>query len=227
MNDVSGSIGDKSSAIRVWDWPVRLTHWLFVACIVVSWWSAEQREMEWHRYSGYALLGLLIFRIYWGFAGSSSARFSHFLRGPSGVMAYLRESREAHKQSRRDAGHNPLGGLSVAAMLLLMLAQVLIGLFVSDVDGIESGPLSHLVSFDASRTLAEIHEVVFNVILALVGLHIAAILFYLLAKRDNLIVAMLTGQRRDPRMQAMRPVPAWRILPGIVLASGVVWWIAT
>jgi cytochrome b len=113
-------------------------------------------------------------------------------------------------------------------MIALMLTQVSIGLFVSDVDGIESGPLSHLVSFDTSRTLAEIHEVVFNVILTLIGLHIVAILFYLLVKRDNLIVAMLTGRRRAAgRVSAMRTVPAWRIIPGIVLASGVVWWVAS
>ena len=111
-------------------------------------------------------------------------------------------------------------------MLSLMLAQVLIGLFVSDVDGLESGPLSHLVSFDASRTLAEIHELVFNVILGLVALHIAAILFYLLAKRDNLIVAMLTGKRRAARMTSMTRVPAWRVIPGIALAASVVWWLA-
>ena len=202
---------------------MRLTHWLFVFCITLSWWTAEENAMDWHRYSGYALLGLLVFRIYWGFAGSSSARFSQFLTGPRGIVAYLREPRESH----RDAGHNPLGGWSVAVMLTLMLAQVLIGLFVSDVDGIESGPLSHLVSFDTSRTLADIHEVVFNVILTFVGLHIAAILFYLLARKDNLVVAMLTGHRRNVRVKPMLPVPAWRILPGIALASGVVWWIAS
>jgi cytochrome b len=207
--------------VRVWDWPVRLTHWLFVCCLVVSWWSAEQRAMDWHRYSGYALLGLLIFRIYWGFAGSSSARFSTFVRGPGSVISYVRGASE-----HRSAGHNPLGGWSVAAMLILMLAQVLIGLFVSDVDGLESGPLSHWVSFDASRTLAEIHEVVFNVILGLVALHIGAILFYALAKRDNLIVAMLTGRRRNVRMTSMTPVPAWRVVPGIALAVSVVWWVA-
>lgn len=209
--------------VRVWDWPVRLTHWLFVFCIAVSWWSAEQHAMDWHRYSGYTLLGLLIFRIYWGFAGSSSARFSQFLRGPRGLVAYLRESREGH----RHAGHNPLGGWSVAAMLTLMLAQVVIGLFVSDVDGLESGPLSHLVSFDTSRTLAEIHEIVFNVMLTLIALHVAAILFYLLVKRDNLVSAMLTGKRSNVRMMAMTPVPAWRVIPGVVLASGVVWWVAS
>jgi cytochrome b len=212
-----------STEIRVWDWPVRLTHWLFVFCLTLSWWSAEQRAMDWHRYSGYALLGLLVFRIYWGFAGSSSARFSTFVRGPNSVIAYIRGSRE----QRVDAGHNPLGGWSVAAMLTLMLTQVLIGLFVSDVDGLESGPLSHLVSFGASRTLADIHEIVFNVILGLVALHLAAILFYLLAKRDNLIVAMLTGKRRNVRMSSMIPVPAWRVLPGIGLAVGVVWWVAS
>jgi len=178
--------------------------------------------MNLHRYSGYALLGLLVFRIYWGFAGSSSARFSAFVRGPGSIVSYLRSSRERH----RTAGHNPLGGWSVAAMLTLMLAQVLIGLFVSDVDGLESGPLSHLVSFDASRTLAEIHEVVFNLVLGLVALHLAAILFYLLAKRDNLIVAMLTGKRRAARMSSMTPVPAWRVIPGIALAVCVIWWVA-
>lgn len=178
--------------------------------------------MEWHRYSGYALLGLLIFRIYWGFCGSSSARFSTFVRGLGSVVSYVRGD-GAH----RDAGHNPLGGWSVAAMLTLMLAQVLIGLFVSDVDGLESGPLSHLVSFEASRTLAEIHEIAFNAILALVALHIAAILFYLFARRDNLIVAMLTGQRRATGMSSMTPVPAWRVIPGIALAASVVWWVAS
>jgi cytochrome b len=82
------------------------------------------------------------------------------------------------------------------------------------------------VSFDASRTLAEIHEIVFNLVLGLVALHLAAILFYLLAKRDNLIVAMLTGKRRAARMSSMTPVPAWRVIPGIALAVCVVWWVA-
>jgi cytochrome b len=223
VNDARYAPDDVSvTDVPIWDWPVRLTHWLFVFCIAVSWWSAEQRAMDWHRYSGYTLLGLLIFRIYWGLVGSSSARFSRFLRGPRGLIAYLREPREVH----RDAGHNPLGGWSVAAMLTLMLAQVTIGLFVSDVDGLESGPLSHLVSFDASRTLAETHEIVFNVILALLALHVAAILFYLLVRRDNLIGAMITGKRRNARMRPLQPVPAWRIVPGVALAATVVWWVA-
>jgi cytochrome b len=222
MNDARPAPLDPSAHVRIWDWPLRLTHWLFVFCIAVSWWSAEQHAMDWHRYSGYALLGLLIFRIYWGFAGSSSARFSQFIRGPGKLIAYFREPRGAP----RDAGHNPLGGWSVAAMLILMLSQVVIGLFVSDVDGLESGPLSHLVSFETSRTLADVHEIVFNAILALIALHIAAILFYLLVKRDNLIGAMVTGRRRNVQIAAMMPAPAWRVIPGVVLATAIVWWVA-
>jgi cytochrome b len=112
-------------------------------------------------------------------------------------------------------------------MLTLMLSQVVIGLFVSDVDGLESGPQSHLVSFDTSRTLAGVHEIVFNVILSLIALHIAAILFYLLVKRNNLIGAMITGRRRTVPMTEMTPVPGWRVIPGVVLATAVVWWVAT
>jgi cytochrome b len=223
MNDASHAPTGPSTEIRIWDWPLRLTHWLFVSCIAVSWWSAERHAMDWHRYSGYALLGLLVFRIYWGIAGSSTARFSQFIRGPGKLFAYLREPRGEH----RDAGHNPLGGWSVAAMLTLMLSQVVIGLFVSDVDGLESGPQSHLVSFDTSRTLAGVHEIVFNVILSLIALHIAAILFYLLVKRNNLIGAMITGRRRTVPMTEMTPVPGWRVIPGVVLATAVVWWVAT
>jgi cytochrome b len=208
-----------ASAIRVWDLPVRLTHWLFVACIAVSWWTAEERQMEWHRYSGYVLLGLLVFRIYWGFAGSSTARFSDFLRGPRKIVEYLRTPRT----HRAVPGHNPLGGWSVIAMLTLMTLQVGIGLFVSDVDGLESGPLSHLVSFDTSRTLAELHETIFNVLLIFIGLHVAAVFFYLLYLRDNLIAGMVSGRRRHHASQGMSTVPAWRIVPGIVLAATVVW----
>jgi cytochrome b len=211
--------------VRVWDLPVRLTHWLLVACIAVSWWTAEERQMEWHRYSGYALLGLLVFRVYWGFAGSSTARFSDFLRGPRKIVEYLRQPR-TQRAVPGLSGHNPLGGWSVIAMLALMALQVGIGLFVSDVDGLESGPLSHLVSFDTSRTLAELHETLFNVLLTFIALHVAAVIFYLLYLRDNLIAAMVSG-RHERASQGMSTVPVWRVLPGIAIAATVVWIIAS
>src|SRR5688572_22217569 len=101
--------------------------------------------MDWHRYSGYTMLGLLTFRIYWGIAGSSTARFARFVAGPRAVLNHLRLPRE---ERARVMGHTPLGGWSVVALLLAMIVQVSLGLFATDIDGIESGPLSHLVSFD-------------------------------------------------------------------------------
>ena len=156
---------------QIWDLPLRITHWLLVACIAVSWWTAEQRHMDWHRYSGYTLLGLLVFRVYWGFAGSSTARFSEFICGPRAVLEYVRRKHPAGVP-----GHNPLGGWSVVAMLVLMSVQVGLGLFVTDVDGLESGPLSHLVSFETGRTLAEWHEETFDVLLAFLGLQVSRVM---------------------------------------------------
>ena len=209
------------TTVAVWDVPVRLFHWLIVAGIAVSWWSAEYRLINVHRYSGYTVLGLLVFRIYWGVFGSPTARFAQFMRGPRATVDYLRTP-AAHVTP----GHNPLGAWSVVAMLLLLLTQVTIGLFVTDIDGLESGPLSYLVSFETSRTLADAHEVVFNVLLGLIALHVAAILFYLFARRTNLIAAMITG-RRTPltRVEPTTFASSWRIWPGVALALVVVWFV--
>jgi cytochrome b len=208
-------------AIPIWDLPIRLTHWLLVLCVAFSWWSAEQRLMDWHRYSGYTVLGLLVFRIYWGVAGSSTARFAHFVAGPRAVLAHLRQRRE---ERARIIGHSPLGGWSVLALLLAMLTQVTLGLFATDIDGLESGPLSHLVSFDAGRAFAEVHEASFDVLLALIALHVVAILFYLVCERNNLVTAMLSGRKRMAAdAPGMRPAPAWRLWTGVALASIVVW----
>jgi len=210
-----------ANSVAVWDLPIRLFHWLIVAAIAVSWWSAETRLMNIHRYSGYSLLGLLVFRMYWGIVGSPTARFAHFVRGPGAIARYVREP-AAHAAP----GHNPLGGWSVIAMLGLLITQVAIGLFVTDIDGLESGPLSYLVSFEASRALAEAHEIIFNVLLALIALHVAAILFYLFARRQNLIGAMVTG-RRSGTLIGAKLVSLWRIWPGVALALGVVWVVAS
>jgi cytochrome b len=216
MNEAS------SSTVVVWDLPIRVLHWLIVIAVGVSWWSAEQRLMDVHRYSGYALLGVLVFRIYWGLVGSPTARFSRFVRGPSAVLTYLRSPPVA-----APPGHNPLGGWSVIAMLVLLLTQVGLGLFVTDIDGLESGPLSYLVSFEASRELAESHELVFNIILGFIALHLVAVLFYLVVRRTNLIGAMFTGRRPAHAVNdSVAHVSLMRIWPGIALAALAVWIVA-
>lgn len=201
---------------RVWDLPTRVVHWLFVIGLGVSWWTAETGRMEWHRWSGYTLLALVLFRLYWGFVGGSTARFGNFVRGPRAILAYLRGA------SRDSIGHNPLGALSVLALLGLLLLQIVLGLFAVDVDGIESGPLSLYVSFETGRVCAEWHDVVFNVLLALVALHVVAVLYYLLFKRRNLIGAMLTGKRVfDGDVAPLTSASLLRLVIGLSL-SGVI-----
>lgn len=206
--------------VRLWDAPVRIVHWSLVALICFSWWAAED-HLNWHRWSGYAIIGLVLFRIYWGFAGGGAARFASFVKGPKAIAAY------AATVSRRDAsvtsGHNPLGALSVLAILLVLLAQVATGLFAVDVDAFEGGPFSDRVSFDQGRQIAEWHELSFRVLQALVGLHLAAILFYALWKRTNLVGAMITGKRILPSDPGLARAPAWRLIVGVVLAAAIAW----
>lgn len=185
--------------VRVWDLPVRLFHWLLVLCLVVSWWSAETREMEIHYYSAMVILGLLIFRLIWGVVGSSTARFTSFVASPAAVISFIRSKNRLHSKS----GHSPLGGYSVVALLTVLITQVTTGLFATDLDGLESGPLSYLVSFEVSRSAAEIHGAAFNILLALVILHVVSIFFYLVARKTNLIWPMFTGS-------AVKSEPDWK-----------------
>jgi len=204
--------------VRVWDVPVRLVHWLMVLTVAAAWWTAETGRLEWHQYAGYALLALVIFRIYWGFFGSATARFRQFVRGPRVIGSYLKGRWAA------SPGHNPLGALSVLALLALLLVQVVLGLFTVDVDGIESGPLSSYVSFEAGRVAAAWHDKLFDALLWLIGLHIAAVLFYVLYKKESLISAMLHGKRAhatDP--SELKRASRARLVIGVVLASALTW----
>src|SRR5690606_36737039 len=145
---------------QVWDLPVRLTHWLIVALVAFSWWTAEINNLQWHSWSGYALLVLIIFRIYWGFVGSSTARFSSFIKGPVTVARYA--ARQISRSVAPTVGHNPLGGWSELLLCSLLLGQIVLGLFSEDVDGLASGPLSYLVSYDRARWAAYTHELLFD-----------------------------------------------------------------
>lgn len=206
----------------LWDLPTRLVHWLLVVLLLVAWFTGGE-NMQLHRWTGYTILGLLVFRLWWGVAGGSTARFAHFLTGPGKTLAYLRTL--GSRSAGETAGHNPLGAWSVLAMIVVMLVQVGLGLFASDIDGLESGPLSHLVDFDASRAAAELHELTFRVLQALVALHIAAVAFYWIWKRQNLIGAMITG-KRPFQGEALRQAKAWSYLVGLALAVLVAWFIA-
>lgn len=182
--------------------------------------------MDWHRRSGLALLGVLAFRIFWGFAGPVTARFGSFVKGPRSVIAYARSLLGgAH---RLTFGHNPLGALSVVAILLAMSVQIGLGLFALDTDGLESGPLARFITFEQAQTAGDLHEASFNILLALIVLHLAAVTFYLVVKRANLIVPMITGRRAlganvERAAQPMARAPFTRILLGVALGVLAVW----
>jgi cytochrome b len=178
-------------SVRIWDLPIRIVHWSFAILFCAMWWTAESRDMILHRQLGAVFLGLLCFRILWGFSGSSTARFSSFLKGPRTIKAYLKGDSE----QKAVLGHNPLGGWSVVTILALIAVQIGFGLVAQDVDGLESGPLNHLVSYDAAESAREWHETLFNVLLGVVVFHVGAILFYLLGKKENLVPTMIVGTK--------------------------------
>lgn len=219
MTDESpASRASAPAGVKTWDVATRLVHWLMVLAVAVSWWTGETGRLEWHRWSGYTLLALVVFRIYWGFFGSSTARFRQFVRGPRTIAGYLRGAWPVAP------GHNPLGAWSVLALIVLLSAQLLLGLFAVDVDGIESGPLSMYVSFETGRAAAHWHDDVFNALMFFIVLHVAAIAWYRVFRKQNLVTAMFHGRRSYPREVApLQQASAVRLAIGVVLAVALTW----
>jgi cytochrome b len=216
----------RSTAVRVWDVPTRVMHWGLAASIAVCWWTGTNNDLEYHLYSGYAALWIVLMRLYWGFFGSSTARFASFVRGPKAVFDYARTLHRRH--SAHVHGHNALGAISVLLMLGFVLAVIVIGLFAVDVDGLYSGPLSVYVNFRDGRHLAHLHYKVFNYLLAVIGLHLLAVAFYHFYKRHNLVAPMISGKRRaDTDAQELEVAPLWRLLVGVAIATAIVWAVTT
>lgn len=183
--------------IRIWDLPTRIFHWGLVALVIGSIISGKigGNFIDWHGRFGLAILGLLSFRIVWGLIGSIYARFTSFFPTPTRLKAYLRGEWIS-------PGHNPLGALSVFALLGLLALQIATGLTGND-DIAFRGPLFDLVGKALSDRLNGIHKLATNILFVLIALHIAAITFYAHVKKDNLVKPMITGWK-----VWNRPVPA-------------------
>lgn len=214
---------DAALAVPVWDLPVRLVHWGLVICIAFSWWTGENEYSQWHIWSGLTILFLLLFRIAWGFLGSSTARFRSFVAGPGRLLAYLRDP-----AGWRGIGHTPLGALSVLALLGLIAVQVALGLPLSDEDGTYTGPFNRLVSFETTEWAYEVHVMMFTVLQGFILLHVAAIVFYRL-RGQKLVGAMVSGKSRQVPEGAPALVVAGpgRLLLCLAIAGAITGWVAS
>ncbi|WP_417616496.1 cytochrome b/b6 domain-containing protein [Parasphingorhabdus sp.] len=183
----------RPARVMVWDGAIRLVHWLMVALVPLLWWTAEEGHMDWHKSFGLTMFGLVLFRLIWGLIGTWTARFAPMVRRIGSLNLYIKSLRS--RNTGATFGHSPLAVLSVFALLLVLTAQVTTGLFSVDIDGLESGPLAVLISFETGRQFAAVHELNFNLLLALIGLHITAIAIYSFVLKDRLVEPMVTGHR--------------------------------
>jgi cytochrome b len=204
--------------IKLWDLPVRLTHWLLTLSVLGCFGTAEWGwlSMQWHFYFGYAVLVLSAFRVLWGIVGSQHARFRSFLRGPKAVINYLRG------RGADAIGHNPIGGWSVLLMLGALLTQSISGLFNSD-DIEWFGPLNERVSLSFARLMGTIHGRLYWLLALLIGVHIVAVLGYLLLKKTNLITPMLSGKKAHPSAADEKQKPLWQALVLLALCTLLLW----
>ncbi len=180
--------------IRVWDPLVRLFHWGLVAAFATAW-LTEDDWMTLHSYAGYAVGGLLLFRLFWGVIGPRYARFTDFVSSPSTVFAYLKDL--AGFRAKRYIGHNPAGGAMIVALLLALIVTTVTGLLAYGSVG--SGPLVGLFSQQSSygsEVLEEIHEFFANFTLLLVLVHLGGVAFESLVHKENLVRSMFTGTKR-------------------------------
>ena len=191
----------------VWDFPTRFIHWCFPFGIGLLWWTGETGRMEWHSYVGYTLVVLVATRFVWGFVGSFHSRFRNFVRGPGAVMSYLRGSSTrmpegadgtspspASDSNSTAVGHNPLGAYSTLALLSVLLLQGVSGMFSID-DVAFDGPLAYYFEGDYIDFASQWHDVGWNVLQGLILLHLVAIAWYQLRKRQPLIQTMWFGSQ--------------------------------
>lgn len=169
------------ATVKVWDPFVRVFHWSLVALFTIAFLTGD--EIEWlHLWAGYAIAALVAVRVVWGFIGSHHARFADFVKGPSAVASFLKQS--VRLEAPRYLGHNPAGGAMVVA-LLVMLAGLSVTGFALTTD-----------AFWGSKAMEEVHEVLANVTLGLIALHILGVVLASIEHGENLVKAMFTGRKR-------------------------------
>lgn len=191
----------------VWDAPVRVFHWLTVLSFAGAYLTSESERWQLvHITLGYTLAGLVAFRLVWGLVGSRHARFASFVRGPGAVLRYLRSL--LTRQPEHHVGHNPAGALAVVALLLLAIGTTVSGWANYNELG--------------GEWLEEAHELMANLMLAMVGVHVVGVLLSSWQHRENLVGAMITGHKAAAPQDAIRS--AWRSVAALLLTAVLAFW---
>lgn len=210
--------------IKVWDWSIRVFHWSLPLVLFALWYTRLDTEV--HMMFAQLLMGLLLYRVIWGFIGTPYARFRHFLYGPKAVLGYLKNFFSKNKPVY--VSHNPLGGLMVLVLLTALGFQLMTGLFIDDF--IFPGPLYDQVSRSTSNWMTDWHHIFFDYLLVLIGLHVLAILVYKI-KGEGLLKAMFTGRKQldkkteDAQAGDLSRFPWLRFSLAVILAVLPVIWI--
>jgi cytochrome b len=205
----------KHQKALIWDIPTRLFHWLLAICIVAQWATAELADdlMNWHFYIGYFTLGLIIFRLVWGFIGPRHARFSQFLVSPTKSWHYFKNL--LLRKEKSYPGHNPVGGLIVPVVIIVIGIQAISGLFATD-DVLHSGPYMSSVGTDMQATLDWLHHKTFDLITVIIVVHLLALIWHKFVAKDHIIKAMLTGEKEAPIEDG---ITSSKILTAIILIT--------
>ena len=207
--------------MRVWDAPTRLFHWAIVVLIAVSYFSMKFDNVELHYLSGYTMLSLLLFRLCWGIVGSETSRFRQFMRSPVEGLRHLASF--GAREPDRQIGHNAAGGWMVLFMLAVLAVQAVTGLFAGDpVEG--GGPFVDQIAGSTQKWLNTVHALNWNLILALMALHIVAILAYAAVKRHDLVRPMVTGKKRLPANTRQPRFVSPLLAVAIVAVAGAFVW---
>jgi len=201
----------------IWDLPLRLFHWLLVLTFGALWLTAElgSEYMEYHMYCGYFMLFLLGFRVIWGLVGTTHAKFINFFPTLSRIKNYVVP--KSSKENNKVAGHNPMGAIMVFLMLSLLLAQAVSGLFITD-DVFTSGPYNGVLEGDWQKLANRVHDLGFTLLQAFVALHVAAIIFYKVVKKTNLVKPMFTGKKSSEDVTEASSIKHSKLLIALVVA---------
>lgn len=207
--------------VKIWDGWVRMSHWLILVLMLVSFGTAKSQKMDWHMLSGYTILTLLIFRLLWGVFGSDTARFATFLAWPGAALRQL--AKIGRKESDTEVSHNPAGGWMVVLLLALLLTQATTGLFTYD-QVFTRGPLARRVSEEWVDLASTIHVKNFYWLLGAIAAHVVAVGVYFVAKSHDLLGPMIHGEKKLPA-----DIPAPRMgsptlgLALLALSAAIVW----